>query len=225
MSTGIVYQATNKATKKIYVGQSVESLSMRKCKHRNEAEHGNDSYFGRALRKYGLAGFTWKVLCNVDAPTKQLVKTYLDLMEIQHIEQLHTLDRSVGYNSTAGGGGSVGFKHKKSSRKKMSEAHTGLKNPNYPKHPKPKPPMSEETKEKCRRAKLGSKNPMYGKHPSEESLRKKSESSKGIIHSKEWSKNQSEGMKRAWARKKVMTAEERRERKRESQRQWRLRQK
>ncbi len=79
--------------------------------------------------------------------------------------------------------------HKKVSaetRKKISEAMTGEKNPLYGKK------QSEETRKKMSESKkgeknpnyglTGEKNPLYGKHKSEETRKKMSESKKGEKH-------------------------------------------
>jgi hypothetical protein len=71
-------------------------------------------------------------------------------------------------------------------RKKMSDAHKGEKNPFYGKH------HSEETLNKIKETKLksgntskGEKNPFYGKRHSEESRKKISDKHKGLKHSEE----------------------------------------
>ena len=69
-----------------------------------------------------------------------------------------------GYNISSYGNNY--YKHSEESKKKMSEAKTGEKNPMYGKHP------SEETKNRISESMSGEKNPMYGKHHSEESKKK-----------------------------------------------------
>ena len=58
----IVYIATNRINSKMYVGQTVQELDRRKSKHIGLANAGNGFYFHRAIRKYGIKNFEWKVL-------------------------------------------------------------------------------------------------------------------------------------------------------------------
>ncbi len=199
---GIIYCAQNKLNGKVYIGQTTESFGDRKCKHRNDAERGRDSHFGRALRKYGLEGFDWKILCPIEAPTRLLLKEHLNIAEQIFIKQYDSMNRNKGYNSTNGGDGSIGFKHKESSKKKMSKSHTGLTF----KHTKKRRGVlhTEKAKKKISIAKMGERNPNYGKHPSLETRRKQSESNKGKHSvSSETRKKMSEGMKIAWKGRKA----------------------
>jgi len=200
--TGIIYYATNKLNGKVYIGQTIESLSDRKCKHRNDAERGKDSYFGRALLKYGLEGFDWKILCPVEASTCFLLKEHLNIAEQIFIEQYDSINRSRGYNSTNGGSGSIGFKHKESSKAKMSKSHTGLTF----KHTKKRKKVfhTEETKRKLSISKMGEKNPMFGKHTSPLQKQRAREIHTGKIVSLRSRRKQSESMKKAWARRKAI---------------------
>ena len=93
--------------------------------------------------------------------------------EQHYIEVFDTL-WPHGYNLTKGGDGCVVSEE---TRKKMSEAMSGEKNPFYGKH------HSEESKKKMSESlkglQTGEKNPMFGKHHSEESKKKMSYVRKG----------------------------------------------
>lgn len=212
ISTGIIYCARNKLNGKVYVGQTVESLGERRRKHKKGAK---DSYFGRALRKYGLEGFNWKVLCEVKALTRQLVKEYLNIVEQMFIEQHDSMNRVKGYNSTIGGAGSIGFKHKKISKMRIREALLSGNHPYRGKH------LSKEHRKKIGDAQKGEKHYTYNRYPkvsvkaqrnmskalegrevSMETRRKISASLKGHAVSVETIRKMSESNKKAWERRK-----------------------
>ena len=57
----IIYKATNKINGKVYIGQSHKSLEERMRRHKNDSTR-QDSYFYRAIRKYGWENFSWEVI-------------------------------------------------------------------------------------------------------------------------------------------------------------------
>ena len=75
-------------------------------------------------------------------------------------------------------------------RRKISEANTGEKNPFYGKQ------HSESTRRKMSESHKGKNHPMYGKHHSESTRRKMSESLKGRTFSDETRRKMSEAHKR-----------------------------
>ncbi len=188
METGTVYCATNLVNQKVYIGQTVGDPKRRKDGHRFACKVGG-GYFNHALRKYSIESFEWTVLCEVSAPTKLLVKEYLDIAEKMYIQQHDSMNNSKGYNLTKGGGGSIGYTHTESAKKKMSEAHKGEKSSLFGKH------LSEETRNKLSKANKGKNHPMFGKHLPEETRRKMSESHKGKEIPLETRKKMSESRK------------------------------
>ena len=91
-------------------------------------------------------------------------------------------------------------------RRKISEAKIGEKNPNFGKHlseetrnkiseAKTGIIFTEEQKKKLSEAKTGENNPMFGKHLSEETRRKISEANTGIIFTEEHRKKMSQANK------------------------------
>src|SRR5690606_31655599 len=83
-----------------YVGITTNSLRRRSKRHMNDALKGSSFHFHQALRKHGFDDFTWEVRA------KGLTWDEACFLERQLIQELGTLDRSRGYNSTGGGEGS-----------------------------------------------------------------------------------------------------------------------
>jgi len=120
MSNGTIYAATNKINGKVYVGQTVCTLGYRRLKHKSDANNrkslGYDSKFYRAIRKYGVDGFNWKIL------DENVKINLLDEMEKQKIREFDSLNS--GYNSTSGGQKSRGSMSDEV-RKKISKSKKG----------------------------------------------------------------------------------------------------
>lgn len=134
---------TNRETNKKYIGQTVGKLGRRKNEHLCEAIRKRyNSYFHRAIIKYGMCSFDWKILQECDNIED------LNRLEIYYIDLYNTF--YDGYNLTLGGGGMIGYIPSKETRRKMSKAG---KIKIFSKEQRRK--MSESTK--------GNKNPMFGK--------------------------------------------------------------
>lgn len=96
-----------------------------------------------------------------------------ELIELYHTNVYIWGKDAMGYNSTDGGQGVVGYKHSDEARKNMSKAKIGMydgdKNPMYGKH------HTEESKKKIREHLpdlSGENNPRYGQHCSVETKNK-----------------------------------------------------
>lgn len=141
----IVYKAINIINDRIYIGQTVFSLETRKYKHETVGNTGY--YFHNAIRKYGKDNFKWQILCNCES------KEELYKKEKYYIKKYKSNIKGCGYNMTDGGESPLGRKHTEETKKKMSEAKKGRKNPH-----------TKEWNRKIGSAQLGDKNHMYGKY-------------------------------------------------------------
>ena len=115
---GCVYQAINRINGKNYIGKTIGSLVDRIDGHMRSARHKGHLYFQRALLKYGLENFEWKILTESD-----------DDAILCRAEQAHILEFKTkapdGYNLTDGGEGLAGYKIPDEVKKKMSLARMG----------------------------------------------------------------------------------------------------
>jgi len=214
---GIIYKATNKINGKIYIGQTVKSLDKRMKRHIRDTKRLN-TYFSRALKKYGKENFEWKIIVECNS-LEELNKT-----EVEMIEKCNTFESENGYNTTSGGEKVRGFKISKKVRKEMSEKRKGKNNGMYGKHhtKEAREKMSEawkdrefsdehrrklseagkkriftkETRRKISEAQRGEKHHFYGKHHSEETKKKLSDANKGKEISRETKEKRSLKIKR-----------------------------
>lgn len=153
---GIIYKAINKINGKSYIGQTKCPLNTRISQHVYAATKANsNSYFHKAIRKYGPNNFKWVILRN------SCIREINDI-EIELIRKHDTFNN--GYNLTIGGDGVKGL---------SKENH-----PCYGKH------RSEKTKDKIRMTfekngtVCGKNNPMYGKKHTSVSKQKMSKAKK-----------------------------------------------
>ena len=180
MQKGIIYKVENNINNKIYIGQTIKFLNERRIKHYHSAN--KDIYFYRALLKYPKQVWNWQTICSIEAPTRLLLKEYLDMAEKMYIEQYNTKGLK-GYNLTNGGGGILGYSHSEETKQKISSSEKGksaskitlwkMSKANKGKR------LSQETKQKISRALLGERNPNYGKHLSEITKQKISQALRG----------------------------------------------
>ncbi len=137
----LIYRIECGETGLSYVGQTILTLEERwrahvdyanwVIKHRPE----KDTYFARAIRKYGRDAFESSVI-------EETVEELLDEREIHWIAKLGT--HGNGYNSTKGGEGLRGYEFTPESREKMRQKALGRK-------------MSSEAVEKMAASKRGVK--------------------------------------------------------------------
>ena len=105
----IIYAFKNKTNGKIYVGQTINTFKYRTMQHLRS----NQTYFDKALNKYGVEGFEYKIIDTAQNPVE------LNEKEIYWIEKLNSL-KPNGYNICTGGKTSSGYRHTYESKVKMS---------------------------------------------------------------------------------------------------------
>src|SRR5580700_10607142 len=96
----IIYLITNKVNGKVYIGQTINTLSKRWSCHKFNSKTGN-TYLYRAIRQDGLHNFSIEVLSD-EASTKY----QLNQQEQFYISLFHSNNSDYGYNLTGGGQGS-----------------------------------------------------------------------------------------------------------------------
>lgn len=120
----IIYEAVNKKNGKRYIGQTIHTLNERKRQHNNSTKYNNSGchYFKRALIKYGIDSFEWKVIDSANTTEE------LDLKESFWIEFFKTTEPINGYNLK--GGGDAPYLNE-ATCKKIGDAQRGSKNHMY----------------------------------------------------------------------------------------------
>ena len=97
---GIIYKYTNKTNNKPYIGQTEDE-----DRRRREWKSQSNPYAGKkinnARKKYGINGFTYKVLCVVECDTEADLLNSLNEKEDYYIELYDSIKN--GYNSVRGG--------------------------------------------------------------------------------------------------------------------------
>lgn len=102
---GLIYKITNQINNKVYIGQTVGTLSKRWREHCHEAEEGNKNYYlYQAMRKYGIENFNIEVL-------EECSNEELNIRERYWIKRFDSFGKN-GYNLTVGGDGADTTKHK-----------------------------------------------------------------------------------------------------------------
>ncbi len=165
--SGIIYKVTNKINGKMYIGQTIKRLEVRKNAHNSDALSIKDNnHFHSAIRKHSIEKFDWEIIDRNDNRVK------LNLLEVFYVGYYNTFI-GRGYNLNAGGDGNLGFSPSKETRKKLSLANSGKANPMYGKR------HSAETRKKISIAATGKhsgeNNSNYGKKHSKETRKKISE--------------------------------------------------
>lgn len=117
----LVYVGTNAANGKRYIGITTRpTIAKRLNEHRSRAMAGSKTALACAIRKYGWAAFSWKIIATCDNPAE------LTRLEIEWIERMQShVDTGLGYNRTLGGDGAVGCRVSAETREKLSIAGTG----------------------------------------------------------------------------------------------------
>lgn len=113
----IIYCITNKVNGKQYVGQTVRSLEERYSEHCRKL----NTVVGKAIKKYGKENFDIEIL------DSSLIIDDLNDKETYWIKEKNTIIPN-GYNLCYGGNSTLGYKHKTTSKLKMSATKKRLGN-------------------------------------------------------------------------------------------------
>lgn len=142
-----VYMHENQANGKKYIGITSQTVKRR---WNNGNGYDNNSYFGRAIIKYGWDSFKHIVL------QTGLIKAEAEELEIELISKYKTQDSKYGYNLASGGGVNKGFKFSQEARENLSNIRKKQwENGDFKKRmseTRGGHAVSEETKEKIKRA-------------------------------------------------------------------------
>ena len=123
----IIYKATNKINNKIYIGQTIHDLKIRRRQHENAhlypSSVGSRGIFSRAINKYGKENFKWEVIDRAESLEE------LNKKEEYWIEKCNSLkEGGWGYNIKRGGDN---HKHAERTKKLIGLAQVGEKNHMY----------------------------------------------------------------------------------------------
>ena len=152
-----VYMHKNKINGKVYIGITGMKPEIR---WGNNGIGYHDSYFERAIKKYGWDNFEHCILLT------NLTKEEACLKEIEFIKCFDSTNHDKGYNIATGGEINCGYHLSDERKKHLSEINTKENHPQY------NVPKSEETKRKISEARKGIKF-------TEEHRKKLSEAKKG----------------------------------------------
>lgn len=110
----LIYESYNTVNGKSYYGLTTHSLHVRKSSHLRSAKSGSNSYFHKALRKYGPEVFEWSVILE-STSLDSLYK--LEKLVISLFEDWQTYNISKGGEHSA-----YGMKHTDETKKICSES-------------------------------------------------------------------------------------------------------
>ena len=114
----LIYLIKNTVTNDFYIGKTSKTVCKRLAEHTKLAKSKSQTYFHRAIRKYGIENFTVEIL------EKDILDNYmLNEREVFWIQQLRPK-----YNMTIGGDGVVGYKPTDTHKKNISLSKSGIKN-------------------------------------------------------------------------------------------------
>lgn len=96
MRTGLIYKFTNRVNNKVYIGQTTQSLEQRVNRHLQQLN--DETYFHRALKKYGINNFNIEII-EQNIPLNELDNR--EIFWIKYYDSYYTSNK--GYNLTKGG--------------------------------------------------------------------------------------------------------------------------
>lgn len=111
----IVYKITF-PNNKVYIGITNGTLEQRKKEHFSRKNNGYTNAIYNALRKYNNQE-KWDILDNCSSYEEAKIK------EKHYIKTFKSNNNKFGYNMTAGGDGTVGYKFSDLQKQRMSKSH------------------------------------------------------------------------------------------------------
>lgn len=90
----VIYKYTNLINGKVYIGQSI-SPNKRYSRHLSEAKRGSTQVFHEAIRKYGIANFSYEIIDGANSGSELTYK------EIHYIHKFNSISPN-GYNLELG---------------------------------------------------------------------------------------------------------------------------
>lgn len=150
----LIYTITNRKNGKRYIGKAL-NFKQRMQSHLSLAKRGAPQPLYKAMRKYGIEQFEFSILQEC---------TSLEEMDNREAFWIMSFDtfKGRGYNQSAGGGGSLGYKHSKDARARIGQAARGRS-------------LSKEARKRMSAAHTGANNSQFGKKHSETHRQKISE--------------------------------------------------
>ena len=119
----IIYKVTNNINGKIYIGQTIKSLAIRRIQHENRYKYQNDMAISRAIHKYGKNNFSWEIIDTATSIEE------LNKKESYWIEKLDSLiTNGKGYNLKGGGANAY---LSEETKQKIGKAQKGKLNHNF----------------------------------------------------------------------------------------------
>ena len=207
-----IYQIKNTKNGKRYVGSTI-FISRRTKYHMNalKANKHHSRYLQRAWNKYGEGAFEFKPLLYCD-------KSNLLFYEQRAIDTYQSANGG-GYNLSPTAGSSLGAKHSKATKRKMSETRKG--HPSWSKGKK----HTEEARKKMSRAQTGRMISPEHRRKISEALKGRPGAFKGRTHTEETRRKISETNKgrTSWHKGKKRTEETRRKISEAGKESWRRR--
>lgn len=101
---GFIYLITNSVNGKVYIGQTIKTISERMFEHIWDSYNKPDDGMAlhRAILKYGKDNFEIKEICCLSSSDKYELRSLLDSEEVRYIKEFGSMVPN-GYNITPGG--------------------------------------------------------------------------------------------------------------------------
>lgn len=111
---GWIYKVTNNINGKSYIGQTND---YKRRWNEHKWGKGNTAFLNKAIKKYGIANFTFSILIELKAKDDKSIVCLMDALEMYYIHKYNTFKK--GYNATEGGRGVKSLHFSKESIEKM----------------------------------------------------------------------------------------------------------